>query len=167
MSRGSWHMLQEVFCGYRFPTGALQASCLTCAAAAGLRRSPMDNSYSARMEEAHLVMFDVAEKAMSAAAVTPREVRSRSAHEHTLPYPGCMPEMHTSSAKRRACKPVPYWVNCGVESKPITHVDQLQSFSSEHGRAWHTQRTTSHRPQPRKSYAARAHRACCWGRWTF
>ncbi len=41
---------------------------------AGLKRVPADLSYDACLEEAHLVIFDVAEKAMAAAGVTPREV---------------------------------------------------------------------------------------------
>ncbi len=42
---------------------------------AGLSRVPWDLSYTARLEEATVVMFDVAEKVMAAAAVAPKEAR--------------------------------------------------------------------------------------------
>ncbi|KAK9827585.1 hypothetical protein WJX81_000874 [Elliptochloris bilobata] len=40
----------------------------------GIRALPADLSYDACLEESHMVMFDVAEKAMAAAGVKPREV---------------------------------------------------------------------------------------------
>ena len=43
---------------------------------AGIRRVPMDRSYTARLEEARLVMLDVAGRAMDAAAVAPEEAGS-------------------------------------------------------------------------------------------
>lgn len=43
---------------------------------AGIRRAPMDRSYTARLEEARLVMLDVAGRAMGAAAVSPEEAGS-------------------------------------------------------------------------------------------
>ena len=48
---------------------------LACGSLAGLRTLPADLSYDACLEESQTVMFDVAEKAMAAAKVTPREVR--------------------------------------------------------------------------------------------
>ena len=48
---------------------------LACGSLAGLRTLPADLSYDACLEESQTVMFDVAEKAMVAAKVTPREVQ--------------------------------------------------------------------------------------------
>ncbi len=61
---------------------------------AGLSRTPWDLSYTARLEEATVVMFDVAEKAMAAAAVAPKEARrflfpSAHAYMRDLSCPSC------------------------------------------------------------------------------
>ena len=48
---------------------------LTPHASTGLRTVPVDLSYDACLEESKTVMFDVAEKAMAAAGVTPCEVQ--------------------------------------------------------------------------------------------
>lgn len=42
---------------------------------AGLRQVPFDTSFDSCLNEARLVIFDVAERALTAAAVTPRDVR--------------------------------------------------------------------------------------------
>jgi len=90
---------------------------LLCADA-GLRTLPFDQSYDACLEEAHEVMYDVAERVMASAGVQPREVglpaggpcvsgcarvSMRSSEQLVHARASCRPHVSILAVRRECC----------------------------------------------------------------